>query len=297
MSPALDRPSHVRVRVPATSANLGPGFDAFGLALQLHDHVEVAVTSRGLDVEVEGEGSAELPRDAEHLVVRAILAAFDRIGWRPPGLALRCRNEIPQGRGLGSSAAAIVAGVVAAQALAVEHGELDEAATLRLCAELEGHPDNVAACLLGGLTLAWTGTEGADAVRLPVAGGLRMVALVSPTTVSTDQVRRLLPTVVPYPDAVSNAARAALLVEALGRRPDLLLVATEDRLHQAYRASAMPQAAALLRRLRATGIAAVISGAGPSVLAFAAEPADVSAPDGWVSRPVQVDLDGAVTSE
>lgn len=261
----------VRVRVPATSANLGPGFDALGLAVGLHDELTVQVADEGLAVEVSGEGAGEVPRDHTHLVVRALHAAFDAMGARPPGLMLACTNRIPHARGLGSSAAAVVAGVTAARALVTDGAHrLDDRAALELATEFEGHPDNVAACLLGGLTVAWE-EDGPHAVRLDPAPGLAAVALVPPTGVSTELARGLLPAQVPHADAAHNAGRAALLVEALTRRPDLLLPATEDRLHQRFRGPAMPATLALVDGLRAGGVPAAVSGAGPTVLALVPE--------------------------
>jgi homoserine kinase len=263
------RPEPVLVRVPATSANLGPGYDSFGLALGLHDTVTLGVCPAGVRVAVTGEGAQAVRRDEDNLVVRAALAAFDRMGVTPGGLELACENRIPHGRGLGSSAAAIVAGIVAARALVVDGpARLDEAGVLGLATALEGHPDNVAACLLGGFTVAWTDTGGVHAVRTEPAPGIAAVVFVPPTAVSTAHARGLLPDTVPHADAARNAARAALLVQALSGRADLLLAATEDRLHQDYRAPAMPGSAALVRVLRAEGVAAVVSGAGPAVLAL-----------------------------
>jgi homoserine kinase len=282
----------VRVRVPATSANLGPGFDALGLALSLYDDVEVRVVPSGLHIDVSGEGAADVT-DAEeaHLIVRAMRAAFDELGsGQPPGIALRCVNRIPHGRGLGSSAAAIVAGVLAARALAGAAAGPGEA--LPLANALEGHPDNVAPCLYGGLTIAWLADEGtaarhqgaadgqpasaagaepasaARAVRLEPAAGIMPVVLIAPEAVSTEAARGLLPARVPHADAARNAGRAALLVAALTACPEALLDATEDRLHQDYRAPAMPATRDLVGRLRAAGVPAVVSGAGPSVLAL-----------------------------
>jgi homoserine kinase len=292
------RGAPVRVRVPATSANLGPGFDALGLALTLHDDVVVRVADSGLSVDVAGMGAATVARNARNLVVRAMRAAFDRLGGRPGGLEVVCANRIPHGRGLGSSAAAIVAGVVAARALVAGGTErMDDMAALALATELEGHPDNVAACLLGGLTLAWTDDEGAHAERLDVEASIAPVVFVPGSSSSTKATRRLLPDVVPHSDAVANSARAALLVEALRHRPQRLLVATEDRLHQPYRAEAMPRTAALLEELRGRGIPAVVSGAGPTVLALTttatrAEAAEISR-RGWTVLPLDVDTEGA----
>ena len=288
----------VHVRVPATSANLGPGFDSAGLALDLHDDVVVRTTSGGVEVVVEGEGAGRLPLDERHLVVRALRATFDRLGGQPRGLLLHCTNRIPQSRGLGSSSAAIVAAVVAARAL-VEGGDelLDAQGALALADELEGHPDNVAACLHGGVTFAWSTPDGPRVVRLDAHEALAPVAFVPSTTSSTAQVRGLLPPSVPYADAVLNASRAALLPLALTRDPALLLAATEDRLHQGYRAPAMPATAALVEELRGQGVPAVVSGAGPTVLALTTHGtrAAVAGPErsGWSVRTLDVEPRGA----
>src|ERR1700727_961341 len=266
----------VLVRVPATSANLGPGFDALGLALGLHDEVEAAVTTSGLSIEVSGEGAAELADVQEkHLIIRAMRVAFDDLNLpQPPGLELRCVNRIPHGRGLGSSAAAIVAGLLAGRAPARASNSPQD--VLPLASRLEGHPDNVAPCLFGALTIAWTSADGAGlptarAVRLDPCPEVRPVAFIAPEPVSTKVARGLLPAAVPHADAARNAGRAALLVAALTARPDVLLDGTEDKLHQDYRAPAMPHSHELVSRLRAAGIPAVISGAGPSVLALLPE--------------------------
>lgn len=293
------RAAPVRVRVPATSANLGPGFDALGLALGLHDDVVVRVTDEpGLSVDVAGMGAATVARNARNLVVRSMRATFDKLGSRPRGLEVVCANRIPHGRGLGSSAAAIVAGVVAARALVVGGPErLDDAAALALASEMEGHPDNVAACLYGGLTIAWADGDGVHAAALDVSKMLAPVALVPGSTSSTKATRKLLPENIPHRDAVASAGRAALLVEALRDRPDLLLAATEDRLHQPYRAEAMPRSAALLAELRDAGIPAVISGAGPTVLALTTaanrEQALGFERRGWSAMALDVDREGA----
>ena len=293
----------VHVRVPATSANLGPGFDSAGLALGLHDDVVVSAVASGLEVVVEGEGAGGLPLDERHLVVRALRAAFDRLGGQPPGLALRCTNRIPHARGLGSSSAAIVAAVVAARALVAAGAEvpdeqvLDEQGALDLADQLEGHPDNVAACLRGGVTFAWTQDQQAQAVRLDASADLAPVAFVPATTASTAEVRGLLPATVPYADAVFNASRAALLPHALTTAPELLMAATQDRLHQGYRAPAMPATAALVAELREQGVPAVVSGAGPTVLALTtqAQRAAVSGParEGWTVLRLDVEPRGA----
>lgn len=295
------RAAPIRVRVPATSANLGPGFDALGLSLGLYDDVVVRIADSGLHVDVAGEGAGEVDLGKKHLVVRALRATFDALGGQPRGLELVCANRIPHGRGLGSSAAAIVAGVTAARHL-VLGGIADEDA-LALAASLEGHPDNVAACLLGGLTVAWADAAapgGVSAVRLEPHAELAPIALVPTTKLATSKARRLLPSTVPHADAAANAGRAALLTEALCRRPELLLAATEDRLHQSYRAPAMPRTATLLRALRDAGVAAVVSGAGPTVLALvlagddaARKTVELVTPRGFTAVPLTVDRAGA----
>ncbi|MEV0809029.1 homoserine kinase [Micromonospora sp. NPDC050200] len=284
----------VRVRVPATSANLGPGFDALGLALGLHDDVAAEVTSAGVRVAVTGEGAGELPEDDRHLVARAMRAAFDVLGGQPPGLALECVNRIPQARGLGSSSAAIVAGVLLARALVTDGPELlDDGAVLRLTAEIEGHPDNVAPCLLGGFTVAWAEPAGARAVSLPVAEGVRPTVFVPAERGLTATARAALPTTVPHADAAQNAGRAALLVHALTAEPALLLPATVDRLHQDYRAPGMPGTAALVSALRAADVAAVVSGAGPTVLALSEPPTGFQAGTDWQVWRLSVEARGA----
>jgi homoserine kinase len=318
------------VRAPATSANLGPGFDAFGLALGLHDQVEAGMTGGGLAVQVYGEGEETASAGERHLVVRAMRAAFDVMGGQPAGLALRCVNGIPHGRGLGSSAAAVVSGILAARALVAGGADLlPDTGVLRLAVDLEGHPDNVAACLAGGLTVAWhpgaadgcTGSvagvvPGADVIRgeRPAARPVRLlrfdvlpaitaVACVAPGAMATHEARAALPGSVPHADAAANAARSALLLAALTSDPSVLFDATEDYLHQRYRAAAMPATADLLARLRRAGVAAVMSGAGPSVLALGradAEPGlaivdSIARETGiaWRVTPLKVDRQGA----
>jgi homoserine kinase len=276
------RAGPVTVEVPATSANLGPGFDALGVALGMVDEVTAEVTDGGHRVDVSGEGADEVPTDGSHLIVATMLTTFDRLGVPPPpGLRLTCVNRIPHARGLGSSSAAIVAGVLLARALAA--APEDRAQALALAADLEGHPDNVAPCLYGGFTIAWTDQAGARATRLSPSGVVRPVVYVPGMRGLTAYARSVLPAAVPHGDAVFNLSRAALLVHALTKAPELLLSATEDRLHQPYRAAGMPDTAELVEDLRVAGVPAVVSGAGPSVLAFAgpfaAEP--LAPPPGW----------------
>jgi len=296
--PPTFRAAPVRVRVPATSANLGPGFDACGLALALFDDVVVQVTESGMDCQVAGEGCDTVPRGERNLVVKALRATFAQLGGQPRGLALRCANRIPHGRGLGSSAAAIVAGVLAARALVVGGlDRLDDLAALRLAASIEGHPDNVAACLLGGYTIAWTDADGVRALSLPVADPIVALVFIPVAQVATSKARRLLPAELPFGDAAASVGRAALLTAALTSRPDLLLSATEDRLHQRYRAPAMPRTAALVEKLRGNGVAAVVSGAGPTVLALSdassVESVRAALPSGWRAMELAVEPAGA----
>ncbi|WP_019134888.1 homoserine kinase [Cellulomonas massiliensis] len=311
------RSDRVRVRVPATSANLGPGFDALGLALALHDELEVrALGSAQVVVEVTGEGEGAVPDDEQHLVVQALRVGLDHVGAPQTGVHLVCRNRIPHGRGLGSSAAAVVAGLAAARGLIAEPEALDDATLLRLATAMEGHPDNAAPAVLGGATVAWTDGDDARAVPLAVHPDLAPVAVVPATHLSTKAARGVLPQAVPHRDAAQQAGRAALLVEALGRRPDLLLDATVDRLHQEYRRPVMRDSLALVDALRARGVAAVVSGAGPTVLALARRlpgaPGDATGArtdadeavaevfggvmGGWRVLPLAVDHDGVRTT-
>ncbi|MPQ99925.1 homoserine kinase [Modestobacter sp. I12A-02628] len=297
--------------MPATSANLGPAFDCAGLALTHHDLVDVELAD-GLQVSVAGEGAGTLACDETHLVVRAFRAACDDLGWTPRGLRMHCVNTIPHGRGMGSSAAAVVAGIVAAWQLCPDVDTRDDDRVLALATELEGHPDNVAACLLGGATLSWTRGEHVAADRLALRDDVVPIVLVPGGTLSTHVARGLLPPVVPHADAAFAAGRGALLVHALTREPGLLLDATEDRLHQAQRAPAMPRTAELIAALRAEGHAAVVSGAGPSVLVLgvrgpdddpstpaagaAARRVAALAPPDWTCLPLAVDHSGARVS-
>lgn len=285
----------VTVRAPATSANLGPGFDSLALCLDLADVATVEVTASGTGVCIAGEGADNLARDDSHLVVATMREVFERWGLEQPGLRLDCANAIPQGRGLGSSAAAIGAGLRLAEAVAPTH-TLSAGEALGLATALEGHPDNVAACLLGGLTIAWTDRGVPSATRLAVDPSVQPVVLLAPASLSTREARALLPASVTHRDASENAARAALLVAALTTDPGLLLPATSDRLHQDARRPAMGESLALVDVLRGRGVAAVISGAGPSVLALCVRRhlADVldSVPAGWRALPVSVCSEG-----
>jgi homoserine kinase len=287
----------VSVTVPATSANLGPGFDALGLALSMRDELRASVAPDGLEVTVEGAGADDVPRDEGHLVVRAMRVAFAAMDASPPGLVLHCANVIPHSRGLGSSSAAIVAGLALARGL-VAGGSLvlDDDALFGLAAELEGHPDNVAPALFGGFTISGREDGQFFTVGSPVDPRVTTVVFVPPTPVATAIARGLLPDVVPHAEAAANSGRTALLVAALGGRPELLLPATRDHLHQSYRAPAMPESLALVDSLRADGVPAVVSGAGPTVLAFAdarsVERLLSRCPTGWTGHHLAVEPRG-----
>ncbi len=290
----------MRVVVPATSANLGPAFDSAGLALAVYDDLIAMVTDDdGVLIEIVGEGEGVLPLDESHLVARSMAAAFDWLEVSAPGFILRCVNRIPHGRGLGSSAAAIVGGIVLARSMVVDgRDRMTDSDVLQLALRQESHPDNLAAALHGGFTVAWVEEDGfADSVRMDVHADVRPVVLVPPTELATSHARSMLPDDVAFGDAARNIARAALLVHAMTVDPRRLMAATEDRLHQDCRAAAYPESVALVARLREAGVPAVISGAGPSVLAFAAGPGaalvEPAAGAGWAVRPVDIAQAGA----
>jgi homoserine kinase len=293
----------VSVKVPATSANLGPGFDTLGLALALYDNLEVSVRPEpGVFVDVVGVGAGEVPTDETNLVVTSMAYTFAAYGLELPGLNLVAHNAILHGRGLGSSGAAIVSGIMAAKGLLEGIVEIDSNELLRLATELEGHPDNVAPALFGGLTIAWTSPEGPRHKKLMVHRGVSPLVCVPESTLSTAHARSLQPAQVPHSDAAFNVSRSALLIAALIQSPELLLAGTEDRLHQSYRASAMPETYALVQLLREHGLAAVVSGAGPSLLVLCSDPAqrleaaelvEQNAATPWQSLMLAVDFKGA----
>ncbi|NLI18837.1 MAG: homoserine kinase [Actinomycetales bacterium] len=260
---------HATLTVPATSANLGPGFDALGIALELRDRVTVRAVAGETRVTVRGEGAGTVGRGEDHLVVRAIRLGLEYAGAPQAGLELVCHNAIPHARGLGSSAAAVVVGLAAARALVSEPESLSDETILQLATDLEGHPDNAAPAVFGGATLAWTDEGQARAVPLEVSPAISVVALVPPVKASTTTARAALPRTVSHRDAVFNLQRAALMVEAL-RHPEHLMAATEDRLHQPYRRAVMRESLEVVDALRGRGVPAVLSGAGPTVLAFGA---------------------------
>lgn len=261
-----------QVSVPATSANLGSGFDTFGLALDMRDRYAAQILDEAtFDVDVSGEGADEVKKDKNHLVIKAMLRGFEFMGQKPRGIALRALNVTPHGRGLGSSASAIVGGLALARDLVLggeQYMSLDE--MMFLATELEGHPDNVGAAIFGGATISWIeniyGVNTGRAVGIGVHPDIKAIVFIPENHLSTSKARKLLPDSIPHRDAVVNSAHTALLSVALSTRPDLLLTATEDFLHQNYRASAFPKSMALVAKLRAAGVAATISGAGPTVL-------------------------------
>ena len=297
----------VVVRVPATSANLGPGFDTLGLALSLYDDLVVtSLREPGLDIQAQGEGADEIPRDESNLLVRAMAYAFEAVDRPMPGLRLRARNTIPHGRGLGSSGAAVVAGILAVKGLLEGDVEIGPDTMLRLATELEGHPDNVAPALFGGLTIAWMDEAMPQHKKLLVHRGVSPVVFVPSFTMSTSVARSLQPLQVPREDAVFNLSRSALLIAALTQSPELLLAATEDKLHQNYRAQAMPETDRLVRTLREHGFAAVVSGAGLSVLVLADGPgrrleaaavAEQVTDTPWEAHMLAVDVKGGTVKE
>ena len=279
----------VRVRVPASSANLGPGFDSIGLALGLWDDYVVTTSERvGLVIEVSGEGAADVPTDERHLVHSTMRHTWRSLGVRPPtGLRIEATNGVPHSRGLGSSATAIVAGVVAAQALSIDVVEgayavwpasgadvdVDLGLATHLSSELECHPDNASASVLGGLTVSWmpdgTGLDRGErtvTARLDPHADVEVVVFVPETQLATRTARAVLPATVPLAAAAAGAGRAALLVHALTADPSHLHAATRDWLHQEARRASYPATMELVDLLRSQGHAAVVSGAGPSVL-------------------------------
>jgi len=266
-----------QVSVPASSANIGPGFDSFAIALEMRDRYAAQILDdESFDVDVTGEGADQVKKDAKNLIIKSMMRGFEHMGGKPRGIALRALNVIPHGRGLGSSASAIVGGLALARSLVLTGEQyMSDEDLITLATELEGHPDNVAAAFYGGATIAWLeskiNSEGVSsnvgrAVSLKVDDRIKALLLVPENQLSTAKARKLLPESISHQDAVLNSTRTALLVHALAERPDLLFTATEDLLHQKYREEAMPKSIALVEKLRGAGLAAVVSGAGPSVM-------------------------------
>lgn len=308
MSAKIPVGRRVKVSVPATTANLGPGFDTLGMALTIGDELIVTATKgSGITVDVQGVGAGEVATDETNLIARSLAHAFASKGVAVPGLHLEAHNVIPHGRGLGSSGAAIVAGVMAAKGLLEGIVEFTSSELLALATDMEGHPDNIAPSLFGGLTIAWMTDQGPKHKKLSVHRGVSLVVAVpEDASMSTSLARSLQPETVPHKDAIFNLSRSALLIAALIQSPELLFEATEDRLHQNYRASAMKDTDALLQSLRKLGFAAVVSGAGPSVLVLCSDPSQrlavadvVGAHRGgkWTSHMLTVDERGATVEE
>lgn len=269
----------VTVTVPGSSANLGPGFDTLGLAIGIYDTIEVEVTASGLEIEIFGEGTTDLPRGSSNLVVKAITAGLAAAGANAPGLHVRCTNNIPQSRGLGSSAAAAVGGVIAGNALAGNPLSTEE--IVQLASAFEGHPDNAAASVLGGAVVSWTDVpvDGRSeptyqAVGLTVHPDIRATAIVPDFHASTHAVRKVLPEQVTHVDARFNVSRVAVMTVALQHHPELLAEGTRDRLHQPYRSDVLPVTAEWVNRLRNRGYAAYLSGAGPTIMVLSTEPVE-----------------------
>lgn len=269
------------VEAPATSANLGPGFDCLGLALELRDRVTFELSDHTA-VTVSGEGAGEVELGPDHLVLASMRRAFEECGLPVPEVTVHCRNVIPHGRGLGSSSAAIVSGLAGARALGAPLSDDD---LLSLATAIEGHPDNVAPAVLGGLTVAWMHEGVGRALGVEPAAGLRVTVAVPAERLATSTARSLLPASVPFADAVHAVGRAALAVVAFTGHPEVLLDATEDRLHQDYRRDAYPQSWELVQEWRGGGVPAAISGAGPTVVAFGA---DIEVPPGWQKMSLEV---------
>src|SRR5918999_2543428 len=267
-------PANVSVRVPATVANLGPGFDAFGVALDMHLEIELETRRDTIDISIEGEGADRLPTDETNLVIRSMNEFFDRVSRRPPGYALTVKNPIPLGAGLGSSAAAVVGGLTVARAFTGRN--VPQAELVELATELEGHPDNVLAALVGGLVVCYrAGGDGAlHHFRTEPSARLVPIIAVPKGEFPTAEARKALPTVVDFADAQHTVSRAALLIAAMtsGAGTDVLAEAMSDRLHEPHRLTLMPETAAVHRELRAAGLAVALAGAGPSLLVVVPRP-------------------------
>ena len=293
------------VKVPASSANLGPGFDTLGLALSLYDHVEVEVVESGLEVVVSGEGEGEVPLDERHLVVKALRAALKAADVTAPGLRVVCTNAIPQSRGMGSSASAAAAGVAAANGLA--DFALDNDTMVQLASTFEGHPDNAAASILGAGIVSWTNTpiDGRTAPqyfarRIEVHPDIKATAFIPDFHASTEAVRRVLPSDISHLDARFNVSRTAVMTVALRDDPSLLWEGTRDRMHQTYRAEVLPVTAEWVNRLRNLGYPTYLSGAGPTIMVLSTNPVErslVEEAQGRGMKVLELDVAGPVTVE
>ncbi len=258
-----------RVKVPASSGNLGPGFDSMGMAHDVWDEVSATLTTGTSRVVILGEGNNTLPKDETHLIVKTMHETFERLGAPTPGIELVCRNNIPHGKGMGSSAAALTAAVMLVRELLGAPDAFTKEEVLNIVAGYEGHPDNAAPAIYGGATVSWREGERYKTAQLTVSAQVKTSLLVPEEVLLTTTARAALPEMVPLVDAAFNASRSALMVHALAHEPELLFAATQDRLHQHYRAESMMHTTNVLEALREAGWPAVVSGAGPSILVFA----------------------------
>ncbi len=264
----MAEPNSVIVRVPASAANLGPGFDCLGMALDIWNEVTFRVAGSGVSIMIEGEGVEELPHDDTNLILRSAARLYEKEHVPfPKGIEIECHNRVPVSSGLGSSSAAVIAGLLGARKLL--ESSITDCDLLALAVEFEGHADNVAACLLGGLVIATHSAGGWIAERIPMQP-LNLVVVLPRISLSTRQARAALPQTVSYHDAVANLANTALLVHALREgRKDLLNIAMQDSLHQPYRLKLIPGAEQAIQAAYAAGAyGAALSGAGPSLFAF-----------------------------
>ena len=267
-------PAAVKVRVPATIANLGPGFDALGIAIKVHLELDIEPRRDSMEITIEGEGADDLPKDETNLVVRAMNSFFDHIGRQPPGYSLHIKNPIPLAAGLGSSAAAVVGGLYAARA--ITGGMVHQTEILQLATRLEGHPDNVLPALVGGLVVCYHGERSNDLRHVRIEPSQRLVPIIAVPReqLQTTRARSALPPDVSFDDAQFTAARAALLVAAMttGAGSDVLAEAMSDRLHEPTRLGMMPETAAVHAEMREAGLPVAIAGSGPSLLLVAPRP-------------------------
>ncbi|SJZ53949.1 homoserine kinase [Selenihalanaerobacter shriftii] len=257
-----------RVKVPATTANLGPGFDILGMALDFYNIIEVREREEGLKIEIEGLGADELPTDENNLAYQAMDYLFSRTDYSPAGLEINLINQIPLSRGLGSSATVIVGGLVLANCLAGEPFSTDE--LLNFATKIEGHPDNVAPALLGGVVISVMTEDGEIIYKRLDVPKLSTVVGIPDFKLSTTEAREVLPAQVIFEDAVFNSSRVALLIASLMSKDyDLLATCFEDRLHQSYRQDLVPGMDSVIKYTKEAGALAVaLSGAGPSIIAL-----------------------------
>lgn len=267
-------PAAVKVRVPATVANLGPGFDALGAAVRMHLEIEIEPRRDSIDIQVEGEGAEQLPQDETNLVIRSMNEFFDHVARRPPGFAVKVKNPIPLASGLGSSSAAVVGGLFAARALTGR--TVPQSEMVSLATRIEGHPDNVMPALLGGLVVCYRGQLDSDLryFRLEPSDRLVPILAVPAKGFSTAEARKALPDDVSFSDAQFTASRAALLVAAVtsGAGADVLADAMDDRLHEPHRLKLMPETAAVHMEIKDAGLPVSLAGAGPSLLIIVPRP-------------------------